>query len=111
MVRARIILVLLECIWNAPAVSLFLPAFVHTGSSGYPLRRVVYRSYVSSLVTGSRFFAGNREAELKPTTFSLLLLFRVFLSFLFFCPLQRFSALSNDCLSYSLMIYIIIIME
>ena len=34
-------------------------------------------------VTASRFFVGNREAELKHTTFSSLLLLRVFLSFLF----------------------------
>ena len=38
---------------------------------------------VSPRVTASRFFAGNREAELKPTTFPSLLLFRVFPSFLF----------------------------
>ena len=35
-------------------------------------------------VTASHFLAGNRETEQKPTTFSSLLLFRVFLSFLFF---------------------------
>ena len=39
---------------------------------------------VPPLVTPSRFLAGNGgEAELKLTTFSSLLLFRVFLSFLF----------------------------
>ena len=38
---------------------------------------------VSTLVTASRFLLGNREAELKPTTFFSLLLSRVFLSFLF----------------------------
>ena len=40
-------------------------------------------------VTVSRLLAGNREAELKPITFSSLLLFRDFLSFLF-------SPLSSD---------------
>ena len=39
---------------------------------------------VPSWVTASRFLAWNREAELKPITFSSLLLFCVFLSF-FFC--------------------------
>ena len=34
----------------------------------------------------SRFLAGNREVELKPTTFSSLLHFRVFLSLLFSYP-------------------------
>ena len=56
---ARVIVVLRECIWNASPVSLGLPAFDDTGS---------------------RFLAGNTKAELKPTTFSSLLLFRVFLS-------------------------------
>ena len=37
-------------------------------------------------VTASRFLAGNREAELKPTTFSSLLLFPDFLSFFFSLP-------------------------
>ena len=39
---ARVILVLRPCIWNAPVVSLVLPAFKDTGSPGYPLRRVAY---------------------------------------------------------------------
>ena len=39
---ARVILVLHECIWNAPAVSLVLPAFDHTGSLGSLPRQVVY---------------------------------------------------------------------
>ena len=42
MASARAILVLLESIWNAPVVSLVLPAFDVTGSLGYPPRRVVY---------------------------------------------------------------------
>ena len=38
----RVILVLRECIWNAPAVSLVFPAFDDIGSLGSPPRRVVY---------------------------------------------------------------------
>ena len=37
-----VILVLRECIWNAPSVSLVLPSFDHTGSLGSPPHRVVY---------------------------------------------------------------------
>ena len=40
--RARVILVLRECIWNAPAFLLVLPAFEDTGSLGSPPRQVVY---------------------------------------------------------------------
>ena len=40
--RARFILVLSECIWNAAAVSLVFPAFDDTGSLGFPSRPVVY---------------------------------------------------------------------
>ena len=82
---AHVILVLREYILNGPTVSLVLPAFEDTGSLGSPLRQVVYLlgSMVPPWVTASRFLAGNREAELKPTTFSLLLLFRSFLPFLF----------------------------
>ena len=40
--RARVILVLRECIWNVPRVSLVLPAFDFTGSLGFPPHRVVY---------------------------------------------------------------------
>ena len=40
--RALVILVLRECIWNAIAVSLVLPAFDGTGSLDYPPRWVVY---------------------------------------------------------------------
>ena len=72
---------------NAPAVSLVHKAFDDTGSLGSP-RYMVYPpgSIVPSWVTASRFLAGNREAELKSTTFSSLLLFRDFLSFLFSWP-------------------------
>ena len=41
---------------------------------------------VPSWVTASRFLAGNKESELKPTIFSSLLLFCGFLSFLFWTP-------------------------
>ena len=40
--RALVILVLRECIWNAPADSLFLPAFDDTGFLVSPPRQVVY---------------------------------------------------------------------
>ena len=40
--------------------------------------RVVYHPSVSTLMTASHFLAGNREAELKPTTFSFFLLLLVF---------------------------------
>ena len=82
----RVILILREFMWNAPAASLFLPAFDVTGSLGSPQRWVVYPnpgSMVPFWMTASRFLAENRKAELKPTIFSSLLLFRVFLSFLF----------------------------
>ena len=77
--------VLLECILNVPAVSLVLSAFDNAGFLGFPPRQVVYSpgSMVTPRVTASRFLAGNREAELKPTTFSSFLLFRDILSFLF----------------------------
>ena len=80
--RARVILVLHERIWNAPAgVSLVLPAFNTTGSLGS--LRVMWSISLVPRVTTSRFLAGNREAELKPASFSSLLLFRVFLSLRF----------------------------
>ena len=75
-----------ECMWNALVVLLGLPTFDDTGSLGSHPRRVFYRPSVSALVTESRFLAGNREAKLKPTTFSSLLIFRVSLSFLFSYP-------------------------
>ena len=84
--RARVIVVLRECIWNAPTVSLVLPALDDTSSLGSPPRQDVYPpgSMVPPWLTASRFLAGTREAELKPTTFSSILLFHLFLSFLFF---------------------------
>ena len=80
-----VILILCECIWNAPAVSLVLPALDDTSSLGSPPHPMVYPpgSIVPPWVTVSHFLAGNREVELKPTTFSSLLLFHGSLSFLF----------------------------
>ena len=77
----HVILVLCECISDAPAVSLVFPAFDDTGSLGYPPRMVVYPHgcTVPPWVIAYRFLEGNREAKLKS-----LLLFRVFLSFFFF---------------------------
>ena len=60
-----------------------LPAFGDTSSLGYPLRWVPYHPSGSILVITSCFLAGNREAELKLTTFSSLVLFSVFLSLFF----------------------------
>ena len=76
--HAHVIIGLHECVWNAPPVSLVHPAFDDTSSLGSPPRRVI-----PPWVTASRSLAGNREAEINPTTLSSLLFFRVFLSFLF----------------------------
>ena len=83
--RTRAILVLRECIRNAPTVSFILPAFDDTGSLGCSPRQVFYPpdSGVPPWVTGLRFHEAKREAELKPTNFFLMLIFRVFLAFLF----------------------------
>ena len=80
--RARVILVLRECIWSMPAVSHFLSAFGDTDSLGSPSCQVVYPpvSMVPPWVTDSSFLVGNMKAELKPTTLPSLLLFYVFLS-------------------------------
>ena len=59
-------------------------------------------------VTAFRFFAGNREAELKPTTFSSLLLFHIFLSLLFSWPPSNILSLSISYWGYFLIIIIII---
>ena len=56
----------------------------------------------STLVTASRFLAGNRKAKLKPTTW--ILLHRVFL---FSKPIQQYSAF--ECCLMELIIIIIII--
>ena len=82
--RTRVILVVRACIWNGPVFSLALRAFDNTGSLGSLLRQVVHLpgSVVPPGVTASRFLTVNREAELKYTTFSSLLLFPVLLPFL-----------------------------
>ena len=59
-------------------------------------------------MTASHFLAGEREVELKPTTFSSLLLSHVFLSFLFSWTTSNIVPLSVAW-SYSLMVIIIII--
>ena len=75
--HAFVILVLCECIWNAPSILLVLPTFDNTSSLGSPLHQVVYPagSMVPPLVTASCFLVGDEEVELKLTTFSSLLLF------------------------------------
>ena len=85
-VSARVILVFVNAYRMCPR-SLVLPAFDDSGSLGSLPRPVVYPS---ALTLGDclQFLAGNGEAELKPITFSSLLLFRVFLSFLFSWPLS-----------------------
>ena len=80
--RAQVILVLRECIWNASAVRLFLTAYDDTGTLGSPSHQVVY-PYGSTLGDSPHFLVGNRETELKPNTFSSLLIFCDFLPFLF----------------------------
>ena len=65
--RARVIHVLHE------AVSLLLPAFDDTGSLGY-LFAGWSIPLVPPWVSTSCFHPGNRVAELRPTTFSSLLL-------------------------------------
>ena len=39
---ARAILILCECIWNVPVISLVLPDFEDTSSLWFPLCQVVY---------------------------------------------------------------------
>ena len=113
-VRDRVILVVCECIWNALLVLLGLPTFYDTGSLCYPSHWVAYQPSDSTLMTASRFPAGNREAKLKPTTFSSLLLFSVFCFYSSPTP-QRYNALIANCWGYSLIIiiyvYIIIIIK
>ena len=67
--HVRVILVLHECIWNAPAISLVLPAFDGAVSLGFPPRQG-FIPLVPIWVTASHFLVRNMEAELKPTTFS-----------------------------------------
>ena len=58
--RPCVILVLRECIWNAPSVSLALPASDDTVSLGSPPRQVVYHPwfYTSTLVDSLPFLYG-----------------------------------------------------
>ena len=95
-------------IWDAPAISLVLSPIDDTSSLGSPPRQVLY-PLVSPRVTTSRFLAGNREAELKPTTFSILLFFRVFLFFLFSWPRSDIVPMIVACCSYSFVIIYIYI--
>ena len=50
--NARVIFVLHECIWNAPAVLLVLPAFDDTGSLGSPPCQVVYLPWFNGSTLG-----------------------------------------------------------
>ena len=60
--RACVILVLRECIWHTPAVSLVLPSFDDTGSLGSLPRQIVYPlgSMAPPWVTAYRVIRGNR---------------------------------------------------
>ena len=57
-------------------------------------------------VTAFHFLVGNKVAELKLTTFSSLLLFSIFLSFLLFWPPRNIVPLSADCWGYPIIIII-----
>ena len=61
-------------------VLLGIPTFVDSGTHGYPPRWVTYHPLGSTLEPAYHFLVGNRETELKPATFSSLLLCSVFLS-------------------------------
>ena len=50
--HARVILVLRQCIWNAPTVSVVLLDFVDTGSLGSPPRQVVYSPWLNGSTLG-----------------------------------------------------------
>ena len=79
---AHIFLVLCECIWYASAILLVLPTFDDTGSWGSLPHEVVYPpdSMVRPWVTASHFLVGNKEAELKPTTFLCFLVLPLILT-------------------------------
>ena len=79
----HVTLVIRESIWNALVFLLGLPTFVDTGALGFHPRWELYHQSSSTVVTSFFFLAENREDVLKPTIFSLLLIFRFFLSFLF----------------------------
>ena len=59
--RNRVIFVLSECIWNAPAVSLVLPSFDGTSSLGFLPHRMVHPRG-STLGDCLPFPNGNKEA-------------------------------------------------
>ena len=77
--HASVILVLRECIWKAPTVSLVISNFDYTSFLGSPPSQGVYPpgSMVLLRVTASHFLVVNKETDLKPSS---LLLFRVFLT-------------------------------
>ena len=75
LVLTAVILVLRECIWSALVGLLGLPTFGDTGSLSYQSHWMAYSPLDSTLVPASRFLTGNRESELKPTTFSSLHLY------------------------------------
>ena len=74
---------------------------LYTDSLGFPLRHFV-DPLLPPWVTTSGFLVGNREHELKSTTFSSLLFFLVFLSFLFSWPPSDIAPMSAACWGYSL---------
>ena len=80
--HTRVILVLRECIWSVPVVSLVLLA--SKISAPWVFLRVGWSNpLVQPWVIAARFLAWNKEAELKPTTFSSLLPFLSLVSCLF----------------------------
>ena len=98
-----IIFFLCECIWTVPVVSLSFQ-FLTIMGSWVLLFIGLSIPLVPPWVTGSHFLAGTRETELKPTTFSLLLLFHVFLSPLLLTLQQYIVPLIAACCSCSLII-------
>ena len=85
--HALVILILRECIWNLPAVSLVLPP--NTGSLGY-LRVGGLSLFFLPWVSVSRFFQGNSEAEVKTHHFLFNSTFPCFPVFPLLNP-QRYS--------------------
>ena len=82
---------------------LVLPGFDNTGSLGSPPHWVVYHPG-STLVTASHLLVGNREPELKPTTFffSLHSYFSVFSSSSSDHPAIKYRSSSTPCWGYSI---------
>ena len=84
-----------------PSLSQYrLPGF-SSASEVYPPSYIV-----PPWVTTSCFLGGDREVELKPTSFSSFLLFRDFHYFLFSWPPSNIVPLCAACWGYSLIIYI-----